>query len=329
MATTRSRAKKPVPSKKNIFKPKHIIATVALLIVAGFGLIIALPMLVHAVSSTVYDATPAATLPDIEGVNLQAMSTSQFGDYVHLSGTNRILSSVTTTLSNEAVYSAYASDVRYSANNTSWTHPITINIYSNHLDGNGIADTLLATKTQDITVPWRPETVIDCGANGWKAANGQCFKGIAFNATFNWTDKVTLPNDVIVTVAYNTAGFGKAPLGVDGPYNQLKVGTPKSQVAAVGTDDNTDHIFWDTVYPGYMGGLSEDATWSPTGTVALKIVASDVFEVPGTVDQCKNSGWKKYGSKFKNQGDCVSYCNARDRDNNKNDDNRDDRNNRR
>jgi hypothetical protein len=29
--------------------------------------------------------------------------------------------------------------------------------------------------------------------------------------------------------------------------------------------------------------------------------------LPTTKEQCKNGGWKNYGTKFKNQGDCVSF----------------------
>ena len=38
------------------------------------------------------------------------------------------------------------------------------------------------------------------------------------------------------------------------------------------------------------------------------------FELlPSTAADCKNGGWKNYGTSFENQGDCVSYVATRGR----------------
>ena len=224
-----------------------------------------------AASSVVYDATPSPLPPNVASLGFEATSTSEFGDYVHLTGanTNRRLNTVTVTMSDWAVYSDYSSDARYSANSATWSHPITLNIYSNHLGANGVPDTLLATTTQTVTIPWRP------------AVYG--FGGIAFNATFDLSSlNVTLPNDVIVGVAYNTADYGHAPIGTAGPYNSLNVGVPSGQTPSVGTDDNADNVFWNTSYApfytdggtGGVGIFRLDTNWTPNGTVALQITAS-------------------------------------------------------
>jgi hypothetical protein len=62
---------------------------------------------------------------------------------------------------------------------------------------------------------------------------------------------VTLPNDVIVGVAYNTADYGASPIGSPGPNNSLNVGVPNGQTASVGTDDNADNVFWNTSFAGF------------------------------------------------------------------------------
>ena len=36
-------------------------------------------------------------------------------------------------------------------------------------------------------------------------------------------------------------------------------------------------------------------------------VVTDAPSVPTTKDQCKNGGWKRYGTRFKNQGQCVAF----------------------
>ena len=128
---------------------------------------------------------------------------------------------------------------------------------------------------------------------------------------------VTLPNDVIVGIAYNTQHYGSAPLGVPGPYNSLNVGIPTGQTASVGSDDNPNNVYWNTSYgpfysDGGLGGTGtfrEDTNWAPNGTVAFKITATPALVAPPTSkDQCKNDGWKTFNNPaFVNQGGCVSY----------------------
>jgi hypothetical protein len=232
----------------------------------------------------VYNAIPLPLPPNVASVGFEATSTAQFGDYVHLGGTARTLNSVTVTMSDWAVYSDYSTDVRYSQNNATWTQPITINVYSSHLGANGAPDTLLATTTQTIVIPWRPAADPTCSpSTDYRASDGQCYGGIAFNATFTMSSpKVTLPNDVIVGVAFNTADYGATPVGKVGPYNSLNVGVPAGQTASVGTDDSANNVFWNTSYgPFYAdGGLAgvgifrQDTDWAPNGTVAFQISAS-------------------------------------------------------
>ena len=252
-------------------------------------------------------------------VGFEATSTSQFGDYVHLAGTDRVLGTVTVTMSDWALYSDYSSDTRYAGNSATWSHPITVNVYSNHLGTNGVPDTLLATTTQTTTIPWRPAADPTC-SNGtaWRAGDGNCYNGIAFNASFDMSSlSVVLPNDVIVGIAYNTADYGATPLHVVGPYNSLNVGAPTGQTASVGTDDSADNVFWNTSFAGFysdggaagVGIFRQDTGWSPNGTVSIQITASaPVVGPPTTKDQCKGGGWKTFNNpSFKNQGDCVSY----------------------
>jgi parallel beta-helix repeat protein len=240
-----------------------------------------------AIGANVYNAIPSPLPPNVASLGFEAQSTSEFGDYVHLAGANRVLNTVTVTMSDWALYSDYSSDFRYSGNSATWSHPITVNVYSSHLGTNGAPDELLATKTQNVTIPWRPVADASCGT-AWKASNGNCYNGLAFNATFDLSSlNQTLPNDVIVGVAYNTADYGQAPIGEAGPYNSLNVGVPNGQTANVGTDDNADNVFWNTSYaPFYadggtsgVGTFRQDTNWSPYGTVAIQITASAVCTV--------------------------------------------------
>lgn len=234
--------------------------------------------------TTVYDALPNPVPPNVASLGFQATSTSEFGDYIHLAGTDRLLSTVTVTMSDWALYSDYSSDIRYSDDAVNWTHPITLNIYSVVPGSPNTVGVLLATKTQTVTIPWRPAADPTCpGGTAWRASNNQCYNGFAFNVTFDLSSlNVTLPNDIIVGVAYSTQSYGASPIGVNGPYNSLNVGIATGQVANVGSDDNSDKTFWDTIYPGYTAGFKEDTGWSPNGTVNIQVTTK--LDCTGTSD---------------------------------------------
>jgi hypothetical protein len=166
------------------------------------------------------------------------------------------------------------------------------------LGANGAPDTLLATKTQNIDIPWRPAGDPSCPDTGygagfaWKAANGICYNGLAFNAVFDLSSlNVFLPDDIIVGVAYNTQSYGAAPIGVNGPYNSLNVLVPPSQPVAVGSDDSVDRVFWNTATAGYyadsgasgVGIFRQDWNWTPYGTVAFGVSVSAPASYSGSV----------------------------------------------
>lgn len=267
--------------------------------------------------SVVYNAVPSPLPPNMASLGFQATQTSQFGDLIQLAGTDRVLKTVTVTMSDWALYSDYATDSLYSGNSVTWTHPITLNIYSSSLDANGVPDTLLATTTQNIAIPWRPAADPTCpGGTAWRAiSDNACYNGLAFNATFDMSSpNVTLPNSVIVGVAYNTQSYGTAPIGTSGPYNSLNVGLVGA--VTVGTDVNTDSVFWNTATAAWytdggaagVGTFREDTAWTPY-VLPIQITASaPLVGPPTTKDQCKKDGWKTFNNpSFKNQGDCVSY----------------------
>lgn len=304
---------------KKIKTKTTLVASGAVLGVTGLLAAVVMPIAAHAATTAVYDAVPNPLPPNVASLGFEATSTSEFGDYVHLGGTNRNLNNVTVTMSDWALYSDYSSDGRYSANPVSWTHPITVNVYSNHLGAGGVPDTLLATMTQTITIPWRPAADPTCsGGTAWRASDTLCYNGIAFNASFDFSSlNVTLPNDVIVGIAYNTADYGATPIHQTGPYNSLNVGVPTGQIATTGTDDNANNVFWNTSFAGFyadggssgVGTFRQDTKWAPYGTVAIQINAT--LPTPANKDACKESGWQNLtdnnGNHFKNQGDCVSF----------------------
>jgi len=255
--------------------------------------------------SVVYDATPSSLPPNVASVGFQATSTSEFGDYIHLGGANRALRTITVTMSDWALASnpdniAFCSALESNCTVNGFNYPITLNVYGSHLGANGAPDTLLATKTQVFNIAWRPEATtgpsVCTDPTAYRAGDGSCYSGIAQNITFDLSsNNVTLPNDVILGVAYNTQSYGTALVGQPGPYNSLNVGVPTSQTASVGTDDNADNVFWNTSHAGFytdggqagVGILRQDTVWTPNGTVAFQITAAPV--TPN--DVYVNSSW--------------------------------------
>lgn len=236
---------------------------------------------VHA-SEVVYDALPSVSpITNYPSQPFQAQQTAEFGDYIHLGGTARVLKTVTVTMSDWALFSDYSSDPRYQNDSTNWTHPITLNVYSVNPGTPNTVGSLLGTETQTITIPWRPEPD-GCDATGWTDSNNNCNHGLAFNATFDLSSlNITLPNDIIVSVAFNTQTWGYNPIGTTGPYNSLNVAVPPNQPVSVGSDYSNGEVFWNThtcsyYYDGGADGCNifrEDTNWSPYGTVALQVVA--------------------------------------------------------
>jgi hypothetical protein len=294
------------------------------LVLGGGGLSLAIFGSAHAVTpQVVYDSlasvSPQTNYPSQP---FQAQQTNEFGDYVHLSGTARILNTVKLTMSNWALQStpanqAWCTNNPSSCDSTGYTWPITVNIYANTLT-NDVPNNLLGSKTVSVHVPWRPEGDPSCGTTsngfGWKVGS-TCFNysGLASNASFDLSSlNLTLPNDVIVGFVYNTQTYGPSPTGVDGPYNSLNIAVPDNDPVTVGTDDSSTSVFWNTNTVAYYsntncagGTFCRDTNWGVNGTVAMQITATQVL--PTSKDQCVNSGWTTYGTTFKNQGDCVSF----------------------
>jgi len=273
-----------IPNKLRVY----IGTLLALALIVGLAMPMQTALAVPA-PTIVYDAIPNPLAPNYPSLGFQATQTAEFGDYVHLAGTNRALRTVTVTMSDWALYVDYSTDIRYQSDSVNWTHPITVNIYSNHLSVNGVPDTLLGSVTQVSTIPWRPVADPTCTTpTAWRAGDGLCYNGFAFNLTFDMSSlNVTLPDDIIVSVAYNTQTWGAAPLGVAGPYSSLNVAVLGA--ATVGTDDNVDNVFWNTSTAGNyadagaagVGVFREDTGWTPNGTVNIQITAaaipSDVY----------------------------------------------------
>jgi len=234
-------------------------------------MLIALPLQsVAATSTTIFNSIPDPLPYNLPSLGYQATSTSEFGDHIAFAGTARNLNSVTVTMSNWALQSTYPTMMDPSG----YLHPITLNIYN-------VDETLITSLTQDFLIPWRPEASPDCGT-AWKANDGTCYNGYAFNIVFDFTSQnITLPDEVIYGLAYNTNTWGYQPIGQPGPYESLNFGL--NSTSNIGTDVDPDLVYWNTSYAGFYsdngdggtGTFRSDANW--TGYVPA--VRFDVEEI--------------------------------------------------
>lgn len=251
---------------QTLINQASVFTVAAVLAISSFA--VALPLIfapsAGAVSGSelIYDALPSIEpQTSYPGHVYEANATSQLADSITLGASNRRLETVTVTLNSGAKYSQYESNPAYSGNTASWSQQVTVNVYSDRLDENGEPAILLATEVQPFDIPWSSEAAVN---------------GVATNVTLDFTDiYVGLPENIIVGVKFNTQNYGTSPTGVVGPYNALSVATPENQPLTVGTDANVDGVFLNSTYGTRLAGLKADTGWSPNGTLALRVTATE------------------------------------------------------
>lgn len=212
----------------------------------------------------IYDAIPSVLPSNFPSQGYQATQTFELGDKITFeSGTGRSLLDGAVTLSSWACESGqWNLGTCETTPGATFTHPITLNIYGVAEDGT--VGTLIASKTQTFEIPYRPSANVTCAdQTQWKDTNGNCFNGYNHVVVFDLTG-ITVPDTVVYGITYNTQTYGAVPEGADGPYNSLNVSLNTDGAAPyIGTDVNTDEVFWDTSYPGYTRGFKADSGWSP------------------------------------------------------------------
>jgi len=231
---------------------------------------------------TIYDSIPAPLPPNVPSLGYQAQQTSEFGDLIQFAGTGRALTQVTLVMSAWALASTYGSLT------PTWNHPITLNLYNVDNSGaNPAPGALIATQTQTFAIPWRPEADPTCpGGTAWRASNGNCYNGYAFQITFDFTG-TTVPNQIIYGVAYNTNTWGYAPIGQPGPYESLNFG-----LATVAPTTGTNPLP-DTAYVafGAMPVFAQQTGWSsPLYSGAISFAVPNVPPVLQSAVSRKDHG---------------------------------------
>lgn len=310
-------------------KSRTALSIVGVTIVGAVSLAGFVPALAGASSgSTVYDNIPNHIPGNVPSVGYEATSTSEYGSQVELDGNKRKDPTVTVLMSSWACKSGTWNAKNCITNpGSTFTHPVTLNIYDVNDDDS--VGSLIATKTRTFTMPYRPTADDGTYCN---AANGtagewwdghQCNNGKAFTVDFNM-DGVTLPDDVIIAVAYNTSHHGYAPLGDKAcnatpqgcPYDSLNVGTNPAPTVGTSEPDN-DSAYYNTSYgPFYCdsgaGGTGTFRLDSGCWTGYLPAIQVDASGGKGNHNNHHNHRHHSYGDrdKHKKYGGFYSFWNS-------------------
>jgi len=163
----------------------------------------------------------------IASLGYECCSTDEFGDSLVLTQGGGRLKTIQVVLDSWGCQSGdgYGATSCTTTPGSKFAWPITVNVYSltGYPSGYPQVGLLLDSQTQTFNIPYRPSSNRKCNNIALGAFIGQvdkeCDYGIADVVTFNMSlPKVYLPNQVIVTVAYNTSDSGYSPVGHQGPY---------------------------------------------------------------------------------------------------------------
>jgi hypothetical protein len=250
------------------------------LVVALFAALACAAMAASAASAgTVYSNIAKPLAGNFASIGNEAYSNSELGSLVQFASTKRNATSVTVGMSSWACQEGGVfSDDCKSGKKATFEWPVRLNIY-NVGPGNSVGS-LVATSEKTFAMPYRPSVnnVMCTGesAGGWyDKKDASCFHGKGFRITFP-LEGVTLPNQAIISVQYNTSDHGPAPVG-EAPcrstasgcfYDSLNVALIEAveNTHPIGSNPDANELFANTQYNEIDCGSSENlGTFGPTG----------------------------------------------------------------
>jgi len=188
---------------------------VGLAVITALGLVTAAsPAFASGSSSVIYSSLVDPWPGNLPSVGAEAYYFNELGNEVTFSGTNRQVNTVIVGLSSWGCVTGhwYSGDCVTPAGAT-FKEPITFNIYGPSTNGL-TPGALIASATQTFSIPYRPSAnPYRCTGGEWHDSRlNSCFNGFATTITFHF-DNVTLPNEIVYGIAYNTSTNGYHPYG--------------------------------------------------------------------------------------------------------------------
>lgn len=211
-------------------------------------------------SEVVYNNIPSPLPGNLASVGNEAYSMSEIGGQVEFQGTARKNPTIVVAMSSwacqEGTWSAHNC---ITAPGAKYAVPVTFSVYA--VGPEDAVGAKLATGSKTFKMPYRPSAnnkkKCVAGSGKWyQASSKTCFNGKAFKITLPL--KVAhLPEQVIVSVSYNTTHDGYAPIGETACnseeqgcfYDSLNVGlTEPSEGGATIGKDPTEAVYLNSTY---------------------------------------------------------------------------------
>lgn len=234
-------------------------------------------------AAVVFNNIPQPFPGNLVSQAFEATQTSEFGSQVELAGTTRANPAVVVSMSSWACQNLQSGAACHTEPKATFSYPITLNIYA--VEPNNEPGTKLDTVTQTFAIPYRPSASKKCtvtpeGVVGW---GRNCYSGRAFKIRFSPL-AITLPDKVIISVAYNTTDYGYTPThAADVGEDSLNVGLyePGEPVTAVGNSPLPEYDYINSqTASNYCGSGVAPGTFGLSGPcwegyqAALKVTAT-------------------------------------------------------
>lgn len=212
----------------------------------------------------IFDAIPATLASSYPSVGFQAQRMSELGDKITFAGTGRDLQQAAITLNSWACQTgSWDHNNCQTTPGATFSHPVTLKLYNVATDGS--VGTPIAERTQTFNIPYRPSVDPTCvGGTAWRDTLGNCQNGFNHVVIFDLSG-ITVPNEIIYTVSYNTNTRGYAPIGVTGPYDFLNVSL-SATAPLVGSDVNAGELFRNQDNTGLQVSTAYSATGNPAAS---------------------------------------------------------------
>jgi hypothetical protein len=238
-------------------------------------LVLAVLLAVPALADTIaYSSVPVPLPPNEVSLGYEASSIDEFGDMVALAGGPAVLDSATVAMSDWAPASDWTAHIGETLGGSTLTPAgfdivLTLSLY-NVGAGSAVGSTI-GSYAVDAFIPWRPDASPGCGT-AWEASNETCYNGLLSTVTFD-LPYVSVPDEFIYGLAFNTADHGYAPTGVAGPYDSLNfaitLASPSVGANPQGALDYASVSSATSMTPasigGYIGAAEFDQTPEPAG----------------------------------------------------------------
>jgi len=225
-----------------------------------------------AAATVVYDSDSGPLPGNVASLGYEATSTQEFGAEIGLAGSARKAVNLRFLLSSWGCESGGGTTCTKSAGAT---FPVDITATFYEVGNDGEPGDVVLQKSKTLPIPYRPTANNKkCNGGRWyQSSTASCFNGKAVRKSIPLGGTTVLPDDVIVSLAYNTTHHGYNPIGESAPcytsdggcgYDSLNFGVDNT-TPTVGTQPNPDDGWWNTT----VGGFYCDGGAGGTGTFRL------------------------------------------------------------